>query len=167
MECPYCNGSSTSVADTRNSPQGARRRRRCQSTTCGAVFWTVERLDVTDSDKNLRVRKRDGTIVPFELNRIRNDIREALDRKPPESVLDEVIDAVLVKVGESAYRKKQKDGIIAVDEIGYIVLGELRKSRQIYAVSRIRFALGLRSVRPPTNSGEHTEPARGFRGLQS
>jgi transcriptional repressor NrdR len=59
MQCPYCGGDS-SVTETRVTADGLRRRRVC--TVCKRRFTTYEKVGAP----SLRVHKRDGTIEPFD-----------------------------------------------------------------------------------------------------
>lgn len=59
MQCPYCSGDS-SVTETRVTADGLRRRRVC--TVCKRRFTTYEKLGAP----GLKVQKRDGTIEPFD-----------------------------------------------------------------------------------------------------
>ncbi|HEU4614929.1 MAG TPA: transcriptional regulator NrdR, partial [Kofleriaceae bacterium] len=59
MQCPYCSGDS-SVTETRVTADGLRRRRVC--TVCKRRFTTYEKVGAPA----LKVTKRDGSVEPFE-----------------------------------------------------------------------------------------------------
>jgi transcriptional repressor NrdR len=59
VQCPYCGGDS-SVTETRVTADGLRRRRAC--TGCKRRFTTYETLGAP----GLKVGKRDGTVEPFD-----------------------------------------------------------------------------------------------------
>ncbi len=59
MQCPYCTGDS-SVTETRVTADGLRRRRAC--TVCKRRFTTYETIGAP----SLKVAKRDGTLEPFD-----------------------------------------------------------------------------------------------------
>jgi transcriptional repressor NrdR len=59
MQCPYCTGDSN-VSETRVTADGLRRRRVC--TVCKRRFTTYEKVGAP----GLKVQKRDGTIEPFD-----------------------------------------------------------------------------------------------------
>ena len=63
MQCPYCNGDS-SVTETRVTADGLRRRRVC--TVCKRRFTTYEKLGAP----GLKVHKRDGSIEPFDAEKL-------------------------------------------------------------------------------------------------
>jgi transcriptional repressor NrdR len=64
VKCPFCGGDS-SVTETRDSPEGLRRRRLCSS--CKRRFTTYEQA----SSPGLKVAKRDGTAEPFDATKLR------------------------------------------------------------------------------------------------
>jgi len=59
VQCPYCSGDSN-VTETRVTADGLRRRRAC--TVCKRRFTTYETLGAP----GLKVGKRDGTVEPFD-----------------------------------------------------------------------------------------------------
>lgn len=63
MQCPFC-ASSSNVTETRESPDGTRRRRVCSS--CKRRFTTYERV----GSPGLRVEKRDGELQPFDSEKL-------------------------------------------------------------------------------------------------
>lgn len=63
MQCPYCSGDSN-VTETRVTVDGMRRRRICAA--CKRRFTTYEKL----GPPGLKVAKRDGTVEPFELEKL-------------------------------------------------------------------------------------------------
>ena len=63
MHCPFCGGDS-SVTETRDSPDGVRRRRVCGS--CKRRFTTYERA----GSPGLKVAKRDGSSESFEADKL-------------------------------------------------------------------------------------------------
>lgn len=63
MQCPYCTGDSN-VTETRVTADGLRRRRVCA--VCKRRFTTYEKLGAP----GLKVQKRDGTIEPFDSDKL-------------------------------------------------------------------------------------------------
>lgn len=63
MLCPYCE-SETGVTETRSTADGMRRRRVCN--TCKRRFTTYERAGAP----GIKVHKRDGTIEPFDRDKL-------------------------------------------------------------------------------------------------
>lgn len=68
MQCPYCSGDS-SVTETRVTADGMRRRRVC--TACKRRFTTYEKLGAP----SLKVHKRDGSIQPFDGEKLFDALR--------------------------------------------------------------------------------------------
>ena len=68
MQCPYCSGDS-SVTETRVTADGLRRRRVC--TVCKRRFTTYEKLGAP----GLKVGKRDGTVEPFDTEKLLTSLR--------------------------------------------------------------------------------------------
>jgi transcriptional repressor NrdR len=75
VQCPYCGGDS-SVAETRESPDGLRRRRVCAS--CKRRFTTYERL----GQPGLRVAKRDGRTEPFDGAKLVDALQRVCAHRP-------------------------------------------------------------------------------------
>jgi len=78
MRCPYCSGFDSQVKDSRPDENDGtiRRRRVCEK--CGAKFSTVERVQLRD----LFVKKRDGRIEPFDIEKIKKSIKIACQKRP-------------------------------------------------------------------------------------
>ncbi len=72
MNCPFCGGKETKVVDKRTSEEKANRRRR-ECLGCHKRFTTYEKVE----NLMTKVRKRDGTEVDFEQDRITKAIWKA------------------------------------------------------------------------------------------
>ena len=68
VQCPYCSGDS-SVTETRVTADGLRRRRVC--TACKRRFTTYEKK----ADPILKVGKRDGSVEPFDADKLLTSLR--------------------------------------------------------------------------------------------
>lgn len=95
MKCPYCGSENIKVIDKRTSSDSFRRRRECQD--CKERFTTYEQLE----DSNLaKVKKRDGSIVRFDKQKITNAIFGAArevggsDKKRSEELTEKSIEAL-------------------------------------------------------------------------
>lgn len=75
MQCPFCGGDS-SVTETRDSPDGMRRRRVCNS--CKRRFTTYERV----GSPGLKVTKRDGSVEPFDADKLMAALARITARRP-------------------------------------------------------------------------------------
>jgi transcriptional repressor NrdR len=68
VQCPYC-GADSNVTETRVTADGLRRRRLCGA--CKRRFTTYEKVGAP----GLRVAKRDGTIEPFDGDKLFGALR--------------------------------------------------------------------------------------------
>ena len=101
-----------------------RRRRECES--CSARFTTYERTEVTR-----RVRKRSGTIEPFDTAKLTAGLRSALAERPvPETAIDDIVSSVIDRlfIGSAP---------VESSAIGNVVLEHLK---ELDTVAYLRFA---------------------------
>ncbi len=102
MVCIYCGGK-THVTNSRAQKRlgGTWRRRACES--CKAVFTTLEAPDLTAS---LRVRLADGTLEPFERDKLLVSLVQSLghrsDAVSAASALTDTITAQVLKTAQGA-----------------------------------------------------------------
>ncbi|MBU1227410.1 MAG: transcriptional regulator NrdR [Actinobacteria bacterium] len=126
MQCPFCDAEPTRVVDSRPSDGGRSVRRRRTCSECARRFTTYERTEM-----GLIVRKRDGSLVPFEAAKIRAGLEKAVvDRQVPSGSIDALVDAIEAEVSASGSE-------VSSDEIGRMVLIGLR---DIDEVAYLRFA---------------------------
>lgn len=81
MRCPYCAADDDRVVDSRGAEEGATIRRRRECRACGQRFSTYERPERAP----LSVRKRDGTVEPYDRAKVLAGIEKAtknLDLEP-------------------------------------------------------------------------------------
>jgi len=100
MNCPFCSNIETKVLDKRVSdPKANRRRRECLK--CHKRFTTYEKVDKLIT----KVRKRDGTEVDFEQERITGAIWKAAqsvggtDKEMAKTLSNKVVDALEERFG--------------------------------------------------------------------
>jgi transcriptional repressor NrdR len=126
VQCPYCSGDS-SVTETRVTADGMRRRRVC--TACKRRFTTYERL----GPPGLKVAKRDGTLEPFELDKLLGALRRVCAHRPG------ITDAALSRVARDIEAKLVDSGRKAVtwSDLAQHVLDRLGN---LDAVAAARFA---------------------------
>lgn len=137
MQCPDCAATRTRVIDTDSSDDGraVRRRRECQR--CSFRFTTYERAE-WDS---LQVKKRDGTIEPYDPEKIRRGIERAVEKRPVESAtVSEIVETVQTHVEENETQ------IVSTGLIGDLVSEQLRKVDQ---VAYIRFVSVYKAFSEP------------------
>ena len=78
MQCPFCGHNESRVIDSRESPEGIRRRRECLR--CELRFTTYERVAAMP----LVVVKRDGRREPFSAEKLERSLRLACAKRPLE-----------------------------------------------------------------------------------
>lgn len=128
MRCPFCGAPDTKVTDSRLAGEGdqVRRRRKCE--VCGERFTTYETVEL-----NLpRVIKRDGSRVPFDLNKVRSGMMRALEKRP---VVTEQVDQALARIQRRVIARGEAE--VPSLWIGELVMDELR---QLDQVAYVRFA---------------------------
>lgn len=137
MDCPDCGATRTRVIDTNSSDDGraVRRRRECQR--CSFRFTTYER---TQWDA-LQVKKRDGSIEPYDQEKIRRGIERAVEKRPvDEGTVSELVEHVDGRV------QAQDTRIIATSLIGDLVSEQLQDIDQ---VAYIRFVSVYKAFSDP------------------
>ena len=126
MRCPYCNHPESRVIDSREAPDGIRRRRECLQ--CGLRFTTYERIQTTA----LMVAKRDGRREEFNRDKLTASILKACVKRPlPTGTIDKLVDdieAELQRLGRA--------------EVPSSIIGEMvmERLRVLDRVAYIRFA---------------------------
>ena len=126
MRCPYCRANDDKVVDSRLADDGAAIRRRRECLHCGRRFSTLERaLDVS-----LTVRKRSGSIEPFDQEKLAAGIaRAASGRIEPAAV-----DTLVAELAESL---RARGAEVSSEEVGVAVLERLR---ELDPIAYLRFA---------------------------
>ena len=126
MRCPYCNHPDSRVIDSRDAPEGVRRRREC--TMCGLRFTTYERVQTTA----LMVAKRDGRREEYNRDKLTRSIQMACVKRPlPTGAIDKLVEDI-----ESQLQTLGRAEIPSV-AIGEMVMERLRS---LDPVAYIRFA---------------------------
>ena len=128
MRCPFCHALDSQVKDSRTTDDGSaiRRRRICPS--CGARFTTFERIQL----RELNVIKKNGTMVPFDRDKLAKSLYLAMRKRPVDSKQIEIlvyeIQRKLEEMGETDIHSEQ---------IGQLVMNTLLKQDK---VAYIRYA---------------------------
>ncbi|MCH7969562.1 MAG: transcriptional repressor NrdR [Chloroflexi bacterium] len=78
MHCPFCGNNESRVIDSRESPDGVRRRRECMR--CELRFTTYERVH----SMPLMIVKRDGRREAFSSEKLERSLRTACAKRPLE-----------------------------------------------------------------------------------
>jgi len=128
MRCPFCNSEDTQVKDSRVADDGTYIKRRRFCGECGARFNTFERIQL----KEISVKKADGTVVPFEREKLYRSILLACKKRPvPLERIDKMVSAIQRQLESTGEQE------ISSREIGSLVLEMLP---HIDGVAYIRFA---------------------------
>ncbi len=124
MNCPFCEGSSTRVADSRLCEPGDAVRRRRECAECGRRFTTYERVEGVA----LTVRKRDGSAEPFDRDKLLGGLLRAATKRPlqvPE--LEALADSIALVVRARGGEAEAEDvgelalrGLIGLDRVAAI-----------------------------------------------
>jgi transcriptional repressor NrdR len=124
MRCIFC-GSETKVTDKRESHEGTRRRRECLK--CKKRFTTYEKPE----KKNIIVVKKDGRRENFSVEKLKNGILKACEKRP---VSTEKVEEIIEEIQE---KLSKKSGEVKTAFIGEMVMNKLKKLDKI---AYIRFA---------------------------
>lgn len=126
MRCPYCNHPESKVIDSRDSPEGVRRRRECIQ--CGLRYTTYERIQTTA----LMVAKRDGRREEFHRDKLINSVLKACVKRPlPTGTIEKLVDDI-----EAELQKLGRAEILS-SKLGEMAMERLRG---LDRVAYIRFA---------------------------
>lgn len=128
MHCPFCKTEDTKVIDSRLVTEGDQIRRRRECISCGERFTTFETAELVIP----RVIKSDGTRQPFDIEKLREGMLHALQKRPVS--LDR-IDAALHHIMHKLRATGERE--IKTRHIGELVMTELK---QLDSVAYVRFA---------------------------
>lgn len=136
MKCLYCDSEGIRTLETRDSQNNTIRRRK-ECLNCGRRFTTYEYIETVE----LMVRKTDGRIERFDLNKIVRGLQKACEKRP--ITMEEIRDLA------GRVRKDlmiRGEGEISSQEIGDLVMKYLKKLDRI---AYIRFASVYRRFKEP------------------
>lgn len=78
MKCIYCGFEESKVLDSRSTDENNSIRRRRECLNCGRRFTTYETIEMTP----ILVVKNDGSRQSFDLNKVKNGIIKACEKRP-------------------------------------------------------------------------------------
>ena len=133
MHCPFCNAADTKVIDSRLANEGNSVRRRRECLTCSERFTTFESAELVMP----RIIKSDGSIVPFDDQKLLNGLTKALEKRP---VSMEIIEQAVHQIKYNL--RATGDREVTAKQLGGWVMDELKKLDQ---VAYVRFASVYRS----------------------
>ncbi|MCH8881363.1 MAG: transcriptional repressor NrdR [Planctomycetes bacterium] len=130
MQCPSCKElNKDRVIDSRATEAGKAIRRRRECTACGQRYTTKERIE---QEARLTVAKKDGSRMPFDLERLLRGMQQACYKRP---VAQEAIQQAAEAIEEEL--KKSFEREVESRQIGLLVC---RSLRDLDKVAYIRFA---------------------------
>jgi len=136
MKCPYCRSEGIRTLETRESQNNTIRRRK-ECLNCGKRFTTYEYIETIE----LMIRKTDGRIERFDLNKIIRGLQKACEKRPV--TMEQIRDLAEHIKNDMMIRGK---GEISSQEIGNLVMKYLKK---IDRIAYIRFASVHRRFEEP------------------
>jgi transcriptional repressor NrdR len=136
MRCPYCNSENSKTLETRDSPENTNRRRR-ECISCGKRFTTYEYVETVE----LMVRKKDGRLERFDVNKIIRGLQKACEKRP---VTMEQINELAGQVRQDLMLKDAEE--VSSQEIGDLIMKHLKT---VDRVAYIRFASVYKKFEEP------------------
>jgi transcriptional repressor NrdR len=136
MKCPYCRLESIRTLETRDSQNNTIRRRK-ECLNCGRRFTTYEYIETVE----LMVRKKDGRIERFDLNKIMRGLQKACEKRP---VTMEQIRNLAERVRQDLMMRGK--GEVSSQEIGDLVMKYLKN---LDHVAYVRFASVYKQFEEP------------------
>jgi len=136
MKCPYCGLENLKTLETRDSPNNTVRRRK-ECVDCARRFTTYEYIETVE----LMVRKKDGRIERFDLNKTIRGLQKACEKRP---VTTDQIRSLAERVRQDLMMRGK--GEISSQEIGDLVMKYLKN---LDRVSYVRFASVYRRFEEP------------------
>jgi len=136
MKCPYCGSDSTRTLETRDSQNNTIRRRK-ECLNCGRRYTTYEYIETVE----LMVRKVDGRIERFDLNKVVRGLQKACEKRP---VTMKQIRGLAERVRQDLMMRGK--GEISSQEIGDLVVKHLK---DLDRVAYVRFASVYRRFEEP------------------
>lgn len=128
MKCKYCGSLESKVIDSRLTEDGSSIRRRRECLNCSRRYTTYETVERTP----IYVIKRGGIRQELDINKIRNGIVKACEKRPvPITKIDNLISDIEKKI----YNLGEQE--ISSEKIGDLVINGLR---EIDDVAYVRFA---------------------------
>jgi transcriptional repressor NrdR len=136
MRCPYCNSENSKTLETRDSPENTTRRRK-ECINCGKRYTTYEYLETVE----LMVRKKDGELERFDLNKVIRGLQKACEKRPVEM---NQINTLAEQVRQDLMLKGTEE--VSSREIGDLIMKYLKKLDRI---AYIRFASVYKQFEEP------------------
>jgi transcriptional repressor NrdR len=136
MRCPYCNSENSKTLETRDSSENTTRRRK-ECINCGKRYTTYEYVETVE----LMVRKKDGRLERFDVNKIIRGLQKACEKRP---VTMNQINELAGQVRQDLMLKGTEE--VASQEIGDLIMKYLKNLDRI---AYIRFASVYKQFEEP------------------
>ena len=136
MKCPYCGSENSKTLETRDSLDNTtRRRKECMS--CAKRFTTYEYLETVE----LMVRKKDGKLERFDVNKIIRGLQKACEKRP----------VTMSQINELAGQVRQDLMMKGTEEVASQDIGDaiMKYLKNIDRVAYIRFASVYKKFEEP------------------
>ena len=128
MKCPFCGSFESKVVDSRLSEDGTSIRRRRECTACAKRYTTYEKIESTP----ILVIKNNGTRQLFDINKIKNGIIKACEKRPVSMAkIDKMVSDIEKQVNNTLAQE------ISSKKIGELVMEGLK---ELDEVAYVRFA---------------------------
>jgi transcriptional repressor NrdR len=136
MRCPYCNSENSKTLETRESPENTTRRRK-ECITCNKRYTTYEYLETVE----LMVRKKDGQLQRFDVNKIIRGLQKACEKRP----------VTMAQINELADQVRQDLMLKGTEEVASVDIGDLIMThlKKVDRVAYIRFASVYKKFEEP------------------
>src|SRR3990170_9113412 len=136
MKCPYCRSEDFKTLETRDSPENTTRRRK-ECNKCSKRFTTYEYVETVE----LMVRKKDGKLERFDVNKIIRGLQKACEKRPV--TMDQINESAGLVRQDLMLKGKEE---VASQEIGDLVMKYLKTLDRI---AYIRFASVYKQFEEP------------------
>lgn len=129
MRCPFCDADDDRVVDSRLTDDGTAIRRRRECNACSKRYTTYERVE---SEEQLRVTKRDGSVELFDRSKLLKGLVVACEKRP---VPTETLEGLANRIQQALMAEGRRE--VTSQDIGAMVMEHLPEIDQ---VAYVRFA---------------------------
>jgi transcriptional repressor NrdR len=140
MKCPYCSSENFKTLETRDSPDNTTRRRK-ECVSCSKRFTTYEYIETIE----LMVRKKDGKLERFDVNKIIRGLQKASEKRTVS----------MVQINELAGQVRQDLMMRGTEEVSSQDIGDLvmKYLKNVDRIVYIRFASVYKKFEEPEDFG--------------
>ena len=132
MKCPFCGSFESKVVDSRLSEDGTSIRRRRECTACAKRYTTYEKIESTP----ILVIKYNGTRQIFDINKIKNGIIKACEKRPVSMAkIDKMVSDIEKQVNNTLAQEISSkkigelvmEGLKELDEVAYVRVASVHR----------------------------------------